>query len=79
MDRKKGDGYELLKIEGWNFGKQTLASSLIFARDDFYLVSEENKDMPASPIEFYELMEYIGKWIVKTHGKSLASKEKSYE
>lgn len=79
MDEQAGDLHAPMSIEGWCFGEQTLECSLIFANDKFYLIQEESTDMPAEEIKFYKFMEYIGKWVVKTHGKSLALKEENYE
>ena len=64
-----------LMIDGWTFGAHTLALGLAQTKRGVLLASPDDAQLKLEPTDYYHFLETVSRWIVRTHGQSIAAKE----
>lgn len=66
-----------LTIDGWCLGEHSIESVLIETKECFWFVEKGNDDraFQLTSVGFFDFIESISHWIVRTHGQSIKMKE----
>ena len=64
-----------LTVSGWSLGGRTLERALVETEEGFWSVSREDGQLQLSAAGFFDFLQEISRWIVRTHGQSLKMKE----
>ena len=66
-----------LTIDGWCLGEHSLERILIETKECFWFVERGNDDraFQLTSVGFFDFIESISHWIVRTHGQSIKMKE----
>lgn len=74
-DWKRGD-FTPLSVNGWCFGEHTIERVLIKSDGTFYITRSDEDMLHLNTVGYFDFIQHISRWIVQTHGRSIASKEK---
>lgn len=61
-----------ITIDGWCFGEHTLENILFEAQDEFRLASKDGETLYLYSVNFFDFIQSISHWIIRTHGSSIA-------
>lgn len=61
-----------LTIDGWCFGAHSLENVLFRAQDEFWLASKDGENLYLNSVNFFDFIQSISRWIIRTHGRSIA-------
>lgn len=61
-----------LTIDGWCFGEHSLENILFEVQDEFWLASKDGETLYLSSANFFDFIQSISRWIIRTHGSSIA-------
>lgn len=64
-----------LTIDGWCLGQHSLESVLIETQKGFWVVNRDDHAIWLTSVGFFDFVESISRWIVRTHGQSIKMKE----
>ena len=59
-------------IDGWCFGVHSLENVLFEAQDELWLASKDGETLYLNSVNFFDFIESISRWIIRTHGSSIA-------
>lgn len=65
------NGFFPLTIDGWCLGQHTLESVLIETQKGFWSVTKSDCAIWLTSAGFFDFVESISRWIVRTHGQSI--------
>ena len=68
--------FEPIVVNSDIFGKHDVQNVVVKMQEIFWWVERKDENVFFYPVEFYELMEFIAKKIVRMHGASIAFKRK---
>ena len=74
-DCYKGD-FTPITVNGWCFGERTIERVMIKTNGTFYITSRNGAMLNLNAVGYFDFIQHISRWIVQTHGRSIASKEK---
>ena len=60
-----------LTVEGWLMGELDLIKALLQAHDGFWLAGLDDNEVQMIPVDYYEFIQDLSRWIVRTHGQSI--------
>lgn len=59
-------------IDGWCLGTHSLENVLFEAQDEFWLASKDGGTLYFNSVNFFDFIQSISRWIIRTHGSSIA-------
>ncbi len=59
-------------IDGWCFGEHSLENVLFEAKNEFWLASKDRESLYLNSVNFFDFIQSISRWIIRTHGSSIA-------
>lgn len=74
-DWNKSD-FTPITVNGWCFSEHTIERVLMKTSGTFYITNRNGDMLILNPVGYFDFIEHISRWIVQTHGRSIASKEK---
>ncbi len=64
-------------VDGWCFGEHSLENLLTSVQNNYTLVSMSGNQLLLKSVGFIDFIQHVSRWIVRTHGRSIAAKEKN--
>lgn len=61
-----------ITIDGWCFGEHSLENVLSEAQDELWLASKDGETLYLNSVNFFDFIQSISHWIIRTHGSSIA-------
>lgn len=74
----RSGGFEPMLVNGWCLGDHTFETVLIKFRGSFCTADRDENELRLKPVGFFDFIQYMSRWIVRTHGRSIAEKENEH-